>query len=134
MSRPLRELALDAAIEVQRFKIGAIDNLTDSSEFLSEVRRGFLKKDAPLSEHLSLLPIYQKALIPAAGKEVTSRTELIKLLNRLVNEIEADLVAKKKDAIDRFIKFCVAFHAALMTHVGDDKYSIDIPDKRLKRF
>jgi len=133
-AKPLRELALDAAIEVQRFKVGKTDNLIDSVEFLREVRRGFLKQDAATSEHLSLLPIYQKALIPTAGRELRSRTELMGLLNRLVNEIENDLKTKRKDTVDRFINFCVAFHAALMTFVDEEKHGVEIPDKPLKRF
>jgi hypothetical protein len=100
-SPPLAEIALNAAIELDRNQKG-----TTNSEWLTKLSNA-------LNEDVALFPVYDQALMSSERVKFASKADLYAKLK----EISEKLVSKDRSSKDDRIilrDFCVALHDALL--------------------
>ena len=103
----LSDLALEAAIELDRYCTSVETNLDAVGELAKALSEGALTDQ-------TLVPVYDKALANGGLARATSRNDLYSRLHAIANKMQSTESATKKD-IELIRDFCVALHDALLT-------------------
>lgn len=116
----LSELALDAAIELEKAAKNEPTDLSSLSELAKSLENDF--------DDLSLFPIYERALASSAGQTLSTTTDV----HRVLKEFSAQLSSRDPDQneIQKLRDFCIALHGSLLTSRIDSLVSSFRHDER----
>jgi hypothetical protein len=103
----LSDLALDAAIELDRYRLKPTGKLDSVGELARALSEGALMD-------LTLVPVYDKALASGGMAGASSKNDLYSRLNEIATKMQSTESATQKD-IEIIRDFCVALHDALLT-------------------
>jgi hypothetical protein len=101
----LSELALDAAIELEKASKNEPTDLNSLSELAKSLANDF--------DDLSLFPIYERALASSVEQPLSTASDV----HRLLKEFSAQLSSQdtNQTEIQRLRDFCIALHSSLLT-------------------
>jgi hypothetical protein len=103
----LGDLALDAAIQLEKLNSGRKADLEVLDLFAKKLSGG-----GPASD-LTLLPIYNRALVNAERIQLSTKSDLYARLNEMSKKLSSTSVPSND--IERLRDFCLAVHDALLS-------------------
>jgi hypothetical protein len=103
----LSDLALDAAIALERFSASSKGSLEPVTELARALSKGALSD-------LALVPVYDKALTSGGLVAIRSKNDLYARLREIATKMETTESASDKD-MELIRDFCIALHSALLT-------------------